>query len=287
MLRKQQQHNLTSTQHYNTTHPVFYHIPKSASSSTASMTTDFFNFGSKWVARHEIIRHPYNYTTCGFAFVRHPIQRFISGYYTINAMIFSENGLKFLNHTNAKYAGKYKFISIFGEPQRFETFLDELIENPFLFYAQVPFRHISSQTYFLSNFYGSNIDFIGKVENYNTHWIELLNYKDCSKWFRNERNIVANSKDIERTINGMYHYGFDADFYQQTSKRIKYKEYIEAMCMNLMIDNNYTLPPIYHLMTKEIYDKIVYFFYQDFVCFDYKHDFNNFVKNVKLKDGFS
>eukprot|EP01084_Bolivina_argentea_P046052 84778_1 len=149
-------------QYYNTTNPVFYHIPKSASSSTATMTKNYFNFGSKWVARHEIIEYPYNSTLCGFSFVRDPIKRFISGYYTINAMIFGENELSFMNHTKDKFY-KYKFIKIFGEPQRFEMFLNELIERPFDFYKTSPFKHISSQTYFLSNFYGSHVHFIGKV----------------------------------------------------------------------------------------------------------------------------
>eukprot|EP01084_Bolivina_argentea_P046053 84781_1 len=242
--------------HYNTTDPIFYHIPKTASSSTATMAKDYFNFGSKWITRHEIIRHPYNASKCGFTFVRDPIKRFISGYYTVNAMIFGENELNFTNHNNSKFH-KYKFIKTFGEPARFDMFLDELMDKAFDFYGVVPLRHIASQTYFLSNFYGSNIDFIGRVENYNKHWIELLNYENCGKWFRNENNKKNKWINIEHVMNGMYHYGFDSEFYSQSNKRVKYKEYIEAMSMDVMMDNNYKLPPIYHLMTREIYNKIV------------------------------
>ena len=42
----------------NTTAPIFYHIPKSASSSTADMTKRYFNFGSKWRTRYDNIQSP-------------------------------------------------------------------------------------------------------------------------------------------------------------------------------------------------------------------------------------
>lgn len=63
--------------------PVFYHIPKCGSSSTAAMTSDLFNFTIHWQEgperMHDAIR-----TRCGFAFIRDPLNRFISAYYTIN-----------------------------------------------------------------------------------------------------------------------------------------------------------------------------------------------------------
>eukprot|EP01083_Nonionella_stella_P098688 277603_1 len=267
----------------NTTYPVYYHIPKSASSSTAAMAKEYFNFGSKWVTRHDAIQQPYNATHCGFTFVRDPIKRFISGYYTVNAMIYGENELNFVNHTNNKYE-HYKFIKIMGEPQRFETFLDEIIENSHRFYGVVPLRHIASQTYFLSNWYGSNIHFVGKVENYSNHWLELLNYDKCGAWFRNKSNIIRNA-NIEHVIYGMYHHGFDVNFYTKPNKQIKYKEYIEAMSLEIMIDNMYKLPPMYHKMTEKIYNKIVDFYYQDFKCFGYSYGFQPFVKDVEAIDG--
>ena len=112
-----------------------------------------------------------------------------------------------------------------GEPQRFEMFLDEMMKRPFWFYGVVPLRHTASQTYFLSTFYGSNIDFIGKVEHYNDHWVKLLNHDKC-KWFKNKTNIMQHA-DIEHVVQGMYHYGFDIPFYSRTDKRRKYKEYID------------------------------------------------------------
>lgn len=62
--------------------PVFYHIPKCGSSSTAAMTSDLFNFTIHWQEgperMHEAVR-----TRCGFAFIRDPMQRFISAYYSL------------------------------------------------------------------------------------------------------------------------------------------------------------------------------------------------------------
>lgn len=270
----------------NTSSPVFYHIPKSASSSTATMIKEYFNFGSRWRTRWEMIHEPYNNTPCAFTFVRDPIKRFISGYYTVNAMIFGEMGLKFQDHNLSKWNG-YKFIKVVGEPQRFETFIDEMRENPFKFYANVPLRHTASQTYFLSNFYGSPIHWIGRVENYKNHWLELLNYDKCGKWFKDKNHWLKKNINPEKIIKGMVHYGWDVPFYSRRQKRIEYGEYIKSMSLDLMLDNGWKLQPVYRLMNKRIYDKIVEYFYQDFVCFGYQYDFNKFMIDVELKEGLT
>ena len=179
---------------------------------------------------------------------------------------------------------QYAFVTVMGEPQRFEAYLEQMRERPFLFYGAVPFRHSSSQTYFLSNFYGSNMHFIGRVEHYKQHWLTLLEHGDCGAWFGDAANLAEHA-DLGKVETGMFHYGFDIDFYRRPSKLKKYAEYIEAMSLDLMLQHGYSLPPVYHLMTRRIYDKIVDFFFQDFVCFGYEYAFEKFVADVKLKEG--
>ena len=123
--------------------PVYYHMPKCASSSTASMLADHFDFKQQWVDGPDTNHAPVH-TQCGFTFVRNPIERFISGYYTINNMLYrelkDENGRKtFSNHTNEKYKD-YKFIRVIGEPQRFETYIEEMFADPYHFGKVLPFR---------------------------------------------------------------------------------------------------------------------------------------------------
>ena len=271
--------------------PVYYHMPKCASSSTAGMLSDHFDFKQQWYdgppSNHETV-----YTQCGFTFVRNPIERFISGYYTINNMLWREclddNGVKtFTNHTVQKYK-EYDFIGIIGEPQRFEAYIDTMFTDPYHFGKVLPFRHTGSQMFFMSTWHGSDIHFWGRVEKYEDHFNQLMEFENC-KWFK--ENMKQETEKIE-VPNSMYHYGFYGPTLWRKANGEK-KEYVDALGMrktlekmysgkkNERVDANDILAPAYYFINERIYNKIVKYFYQDFVCFGYPTDFENFKKYVQ------
>merc|ERR1712228_1158364 len=64
----------------------YYHIEKSGSSSIGSGILNQFNFSNSYFSENLI-----SSTKCGFTFVRHPIFRFLSAYYTVNRLIYFHN----------------------------------------------------------------------------------------------------------------------------------------------------------------------------------------------------
>ena len=277
--------------------PVFYHIPKCGSSSTAAMTSELFNFTIHWQPgpdrMHDNIR-----TKCGFAFIRDPIQRFISAYYTINKKIYREMKHEFMSAPDRipeRFKDRLTFLTITGEPQRFLAFMDDLFREPDWWGIEDPLKHISSQSYFLSNWYGSDINFFGRVEHYGEHWRLLMNEPDC-KWFR---DLYHNHPEIElenyQVSHALFHYGTMGDGMWK-ARNDRQKEYIEALGMFDMLYKMYgrdrkkfnisehdVLPPAYYFLNESMYNQIVDFYYQDFVCFGYKPDFNEFRKYVESK----
>merc|ERR1711879_121101 len=183
--------------------------------------------------------HETVYTNCGFTFVRNPIERFISGYYTINNMLWREvrdnNDRKtFQNHTVEKW-DRYKFVRIIGEPQRFEMYLEEMMASPYHFGKTLPFRHTGSQMYFLSSWYGSDIQFFGRVEKMVDHWNEMISMEGC-QWMRNHFGVEEGEKmDVG---NAMYHYGFYGETLYKKSNGEK-KEYVDALGMRDNLEKMY------------------------------------------------
>merc|ERR1712129_597601 len=49
------------------------------------------------------------------------------------------------------------------------------------------------------------------------------------------------------------------------------------------ISEDEVLPPAYYFMTEAMYDRIVDFYYQDFVCFGYLPDYAQFRQFVQTK----
>eukprot|EP01083_Nonionella_stella_P050834 135105_1 len=287
-----------TTQNYfnqkDNTIPVFYHIPKCGSSSTASMTSELFNWTIHWRLGPERMHEPIH-TQCGFAFIRDPIQRFISAYYTINKKIYREMEHEFIaDKKPARYDNVLTFLTVIGEPQRFQAFMHDLFKVPHLWGIDDPLKHISSQSYFLSNWHGSDINFFGRVEHYGQHWKLLMNHEGC-EWFKQ----VYEGKDMDlenyQVSHALFHYGtMGVSLYK--ARKGRQKDYIEALGMNDMLDKMYgvdkrkynlseddVLPPAYYFMTEEMYNEIVEFYHQDFVCFGYKSDYAEFRKYVETK----
>ena len=119
------------------------------------MTNLRSSFGSEWSEtvhkNHALpsIGHSVQISTdCGFTFVRNPLTRFIAGYYTINRKIFG------LHHTlsnvtlfeSEKWNRNWLFLRKFREPDRFTTFVEEMVADPYTFSLLEPMSHINSMT---------------------------------------------------------------------------------------------------------------------------------------------
>eukprot|EP01084_Bolivina_argentea_P165061 286849_1 len=63
---------------------------------------------------------------CGFTFVREPVDRFISGYYTVNRLIYGHN----IDPKKGKYQHEQVFSwwNVSGEPARITAFVNDLVE---------------------------------------------------------------------------------------------------------------------------------------------------------------
>jgi len=194
----------------------------------------------------------------------------------------------FQNHTVEKY-DRYKFVRIIGEPQRFEMYLEEMMASPYHFGKTLPFRHTGSQMYFLSSWYGSDIQFFGRVEKMEDHWNEMISQQNCH-WMKDHFGVEDGEKmDVG---NAMYHYGFYGETLYKKSNGEK-KEYVDALGMREHLEKMYggkrnervnaddILAPAYYFLTEDMYDKIVNYFWQDFICFGYPTDYVNFQNYVQ------
>ena len=264
--------------------PIYYAIRKSASTSIhARINTDF---GNKWNT-FQIDYKPkygdndiYIDTNCGYTFVRNPIYRFISGYYTISEMLYQEYDHHSHSLTNLTPYQKwidlgFTFFRKFKEPDRFTAFVDDMISNPYLFSIMKPFEHIRTQAGTLYNTFGtmSNITFIGKVEFFDTHWDILMNH--C-EWFK-QHYIGNESSSHQHAMKG-----FGAHINNDKSHRV----YERVMGMRSGKYANRSLSPAYYIIAENetLYDILVDYYWQDFICFEYVPNFEEF-RDYVIKHG--
>lgn len=181
-------------------YPVYFMIAKAASSSIMDLLRAYnekFGYLKDGDVVHKIVDGNVS-SECSFTFVRDPITRFIAGYYTINALLYLQLKESFSNIQNSTFLmlalpfdkrkrhKNVRFATVNEEPKRFKVFVEEMIANPFRFTRLWSIDHIQSQTEILSvhlgKYWQKNFDFIGKVEQFQTHWRKLTNL--CSAFFR-------------------------------------------------------------------------------------------------------
>ena len=56
-----------------------------------------------------------------------------------------------------------------------------------------------------------------------------------------------------------------------------YEYYVENKDENGMVDMNIILPPVRYHIDEELYNEIVDYYYQDYECFGYEPDYQQFV----------
>ena len=215
--------------------PIYYMIAKSASSSI--MTNLRESFGTNWSQtvhkNHAIpfIGHSVRiHTDCGFTFVRNPITRFIAGYYTINRKIYNLHHS--LSNTSLfaeeKWNRNWLFLRKFQEPDRFITFVEEMVSNPYHFSLLEPMSHINSMTAkSFSVYFGSDLHFIGKVEYMDSHWNALM--EQC-QWFGD--HLV--SQDMSYAMTGWGNSNFAGEYADildlKRNRTLSPAYYIVAVC---------------------------------------------------------
>jgi len=134
-------------------HTFFYiEIPKTGSSSVKIMI-------DRYGADHAIPRNEADIgSTKAFAFIRHPITRFLSGYGTIMRRLKVT-----LNMGSTSIDPVLKSVLYMPEPQRFNEFVDLFVkqgEKVVLLYRSPGYcimQHVMSQTWFL-NFWPGPVD---------------------------------------------------------------------------------------------------------------------------------
>eukprot|EP01084_Bolivina_argentea_P161548 281218_1 len=237
----------------------YYHIEKSGSSSIAAILRTF-GFSQTFVSENWI-----SSTKCGFTFVRDPIKRFISGYYTVNRLIYQRNiPGKFIITYPHPY--KYKWYNITSEPERFTQFVDDLMEFEFEFVNETPLEHLMSQTSILSVTQG-DIHFIGRLKQLKLHWNEL-------RKFCNNSNI---KQFPDEDYNWMKNFGVDK------FNKTEYFEYVKMMDL-LSWESDDILPPYIAIANSyDLYYKIVNYYKQDYICFGFEHNFAAFRRYVHQK----
>ena len=196
---------------------------------------------------------------CGFTFVRHPIDRFISGYLQIEQDLKIQSIVhKKNNRIRNRHNNRLKFLNVdesFVEI-RFQTMIEQFLDERYKFISLSPnaLKHVASQigmrlgyfqTYNNNNIF--NLNFIGKIEFLKKHF-EILSttHKQCSKYFG---GLSFNSSLRQDILKG--HYG---------NRQIKQKS---------------TIVRLRNVIDKYYYDRLVDYYFQDFVCFGYSLDYND------------
>ena len=242
----------------------YYHIEKSGSSSIGQILKSS-NFKQTFVSENWL-----SSTNCGFTFIRDPIERFISGYYTVNRLIYDRNypGRYIITYPHPY---KYKWYNITGEPQRFKQFVEDLMEYQWEFVDETPLQHIMSQIGILS-ITQADIHFIGRLNKIKTHWNKL--YDLCAN-----NNFT---KYPTKQHHWMKKYGSAG-----LKGNEQYDKYLTMM--DLKNWNKGDLLPVYYIIAEDynIYSKIVEYYKQDYVCFGFEHDFIKFRERVYNTSGFN
>jgi len=219
---------------------------------------------------------------CFFTFVRDPLHRLISSYFTIHSCM--EYEFKMRPHAYQQVAQNARFWKVKTEPERFRTFVRELQEQTNRFVSLPVIEHAISMSGQVSTWFGSGITFIGRQERFSDHWDLLTNQDEVC------RRALAGSSDPVVA----------ADKKEQQQQDHKQQPLTHAMKMvnqglstnlseslgvsvNLLMGNNntnsqgrskgsknYDLPQWKAILgDQELFNSIVEHYWQDYVCFGY------------------
>ena len=256
----------------------YINIDKSASSTTTArlhQENGEFPFEQNVANSNDILL-----SNCTFTFVRDPLQRFVSAYYTVSKLMWDIE-----NNPDIKYEKDraqiahirtlFKYLSVNGEPDRFRAFVDDLsvFESVFVF-GNRHLQHLMSQTAKLSvadiSRIGGDIEwfthpergrndnrmFIGRVEQYKEHWKKLTQVCDDIVMFENDFKSMA-MYGTRSTLN---------------------ETYLKMMGLENRKDGD--ILPAYYAIDNMTFAKIVNYYYQDYICFGYQPKLPDFLRTI-------
>ena len=237
---------------------MYYHIEKSGSSSIGMGILMHHDYNHTYISENMI-----SHSICGFTFVREPVSRFISGYYTVNRLIYFHN-LPGAFKKKYEHDKLFNWFNVEGEPQRFVQFVDDLIEFGYKFVVTSPLEHLMTQTGILS-IAQNDIHFVGRLNKLQDHWGRLYEFCD------NEMVKPYPDKQFSR----MKNYGI---------KGID-EHPIYAKMMGLEDYEKDDVLPAYKVVADsyDLYSKIVQYYKQDFICFGFEIDYQGFRKKIYQK----
>ena len=154
----------------------------------------------------------------------------------------------------------YKWWHVIGEPQRFLTWWNESRSSFHTFVGTHPLEHHMTQTSNLAAWYPSTINFIARVEHYDTHFAIIANRSECQRYLRSSHK--QNQQEIKR---GMTKFG--------VRYGAKNEEYTKALSLSHWDEQEHSeheLPPYVVIRNNpQLFNQIVECYWQDYVCFGY------------------
>ena len=245
----------------------FHHIEKAGSSSIAGMMHEY-DFNTTYTSENVEL-----HCECGFTFVRDPISRFVSGYYTINKLIYwYHDHLKRLNRSGPNMDAvpdSFTFWNITGEPQRMIEFVENIWDYSYEFTKTSPLEHLMTQTGLLA-VSKLNIHYIGDVSQLMEH-LEIIKNK-CAEKTNNQK--MLNQDLVEKKI--------------MTSFGTKWMDELRPWYTDMLSLDDYVkgdLDPAYMALADnyDLYHKVVEYYRQDYVCFGFEHDWKKFRNKIYAK----
>eukprot|EP01083_Nonionella_stella_P093125 260838_1 len=216
---------------------------------------------------------------CGFTLVQHPITRFVSAYFSVNILLWKE-----VQETGA-VSGVLEEIAFHKVARdlkgRFKAFINDLRKYRYAFLWSFPsiMNALISQTGLLS-FSQNDIDHIFKYESIQKEYENILTDPN-DEFCVDESDHFVFSKDIDEDAwdDMLLDFGInkqdlmDEGFRTWMGLKVKldeehsYKDVEDLVRMDMLY--------VYDVMDYELYSKIVEYYWQDFVCFDYAADYKH------------
>ena len=171
--------------------------------------------------------------------------------------------------------GSFTFWETKGEPERFRAFVDDMSRYQYQFMtSHSALSHLSTQSGLLGISQIDNIQFIGKLSNLDDH-LSILQ-KECPK-----------SAQLSQ-MNDLLH-NIASDMFGIAKHDSLPSEYRTIMSLPAIDESNPsdrgipTLLPAFKAMNYDTWHKIVDYYWQDFVCFNYQVDYSLVQKLVNKK----
>jgi len=244
--------------------PIYLMLPKGSSSSIWSALQRNNHFAEEGdLAASSIEQNAIRGSKCLFTFTRSPISRVLSGYYTINAWIWRDH-----NGTFENVDASWDFVRIHGEPERFRTFVDELVSQPHRFTVSQYNDHVMSATTIFQQHLGTEdteLRFLGKVEHFEE---DMARLKEICSYFEAEDQMVAHQmRGFGWAAPSSWHneWEFHLNWIESTGSMPLYNFWKEHGTVDGL------LPPAYFAVDEATHQKIVDFYIQDIRCFGYEH----------------